>query len=265
MLRDGAVTLTNVVLLSPHLTEENCDGVLEAAKHKSKSEVERLIAALAPQPDVATSIRRIGHPSSIGAATISPPAQLPRPAATEATSSAATLSSIPLTSGSSKPAVVAPLSADRFLLRLTLSADTRAKLQRAQDLMRHSCPTGDLAVVIDRALSVLITQLEKTQQGATPRLRDASRPTSGRGRYVPAAVKRTVWTRDDGRCAFIGADGRCNATGFLELHHVVPYAAGGRTDADNLQLRCRAHNAYEATRYFGAELAARSDEAGNGR
>jgi hypothetical protein len=28
---------------------------------------------------------------------------------------------------------------------------------------------------------------------------------------------------------------------------VVPFAAGGATDAGNLELRCRAHNAYEAT------------------
>ncbi len=33
--------------------------------------------------------------------------------------------------------------------------------------------------------------------------------------------------------------------------HVVPYAAGGEPTADNLQLRCRAHNGYEAELYFG--------------
>ncbi len=33
--------------------------------------------------------------------------------------------------------------------------------------------------------------------------------------------------------------------------HVRPYAAGGESTADNIQLRCRAHNGYEAERYFG--------------
>jgi hypothetical protein len=37
----------------------------------------------------------------------------------------------------------------------------------------------------------------------------------------------------------------------LEIHHVVPFAAGGETVVDNLQLRCRAHNAYEAEEFFG--------------
>ena len=32
---------------------------------------------------------------------------------------------------------------------------------------------------------------------------------------------------------------------------VVPFAAGGPSSVENLQLRCRAHNAYEASRDFG--------------
>lgn len=46
--------------------------------------------------------------------------------------------------------------------------------------------------------------------------------------------------------------GRCTETGFLEFHHVVPFAEGGETTVANLELRCRAHNAYEAEQWFGA-------------
>jgi hypothetical protein len=45
--------------------------------------------------------------------------------------------------------------------------------------------------------------------------------------------------------------GRCTETGFLEYHHVMPFAAGGRTSASNIELRCSAHNQYEAQVYFG--------------
>lgn len=38
---------------------------------------------------------------------------------------------------------------------------------------------------------------------------------------------------------------------WLEFHHVTPYAAGGEPAADNIQLRCRAHNGYEAELDFG--------------
>lgn len=49
----------------------------------------------------------------------------------------------------------------------------------------------------------------------------------------------------------MGRNGRCTEQGFLEFHHVTPYATGGRPTADNIQLRCRAHNAYEAVLDFG--------------
>ena len=49
----------------------------------------------------------------------------------------------------------------------------------------------------------------------------------------------------------MGTAGRCSETGFLEYHHVVPFADGGETVAANIQLRCRAHNAYEAGEWFG--------------
>jgi len=34
--------------------------------------------------------------------------------------------------------------------------------------------------------------------------------------------------------------------GWLEFHHVVPYARGGQATVENITLRCRAHNQYEA-------------------
>ena len=73
-------------------------------------------------------------------------------------------------------------------------------------------------------------------------------------RHIPAAVRREVWRRDGGRCAFVGTRGRCRERGFLEFHHVVPFAAGGVPDANNIQLRCRAHNLCEAELFFGADM-----------
>ena len=44
----------------------------------------------------------------------------------------------------------------------------------------------------------------------------------------------------------------CSETAPLEFHHVKPFAAGGQATVDNIELRCRRHNAYEADEYFGA-------------
>src|SRR5689334_17516937 len=51
LVADGALTLTAVALLRPHLSRENHAQLLDAARHKSKEEVQRQIACLAPKPD----------------------------------------------------------------------------------------------------------------------------------------------------------------------------------------------------------------------
>ena len=57
LVAEGAVTLTTVRLLAPHLTPENHRDVLAQARHKSKRDIEWLVANLRPQPDVPAAIR----------------------------------------------------------------------------------------------------------------------------------------------------------------------------------------------------------------
>ena len=149
-----------------------------------------------------------------------------------------------------QPTVIRPLAPERYKLQVTISGETCAKLRRAQDLLRHTSGRGDEADVIDRALTLLVAQLEKAKFGTTdrPRADAAGDPTS---RHSPAGVRRAVSRRDGYRCAFVGSSGRCEATAGLEYHHRIPFADGGLTTLENLELRCRAHNAYEAEQWFG--------------
>jgi hypothetical protein len=147
--------------------------------------------------------------------------------------------------------VVTPLSTDRYQFRFTAGAATREKFRRAQDLLRHAVPNGDPAEVFDRALTALLVDLERKKFAATDRPRRQRGRAPG-SRTVPAAVRRAVTKRDGGRCAFVaGAGVRCGATAYLEFHHVLPYARGGPATEGNIQLRCRAHNGYEAELDFG--------------
>ena len=118
-------------------------------------------------------------------------------------------------------------------------------------------PNGDLDAIVDRALTLLVRELERTKFAETSRPRPAS-VSEVRSRHIPAEVRRRVWHRDGGRCAFVGVEGRCAERGFLEFHHVVPYADGGESVVENLELRCRAHNAYEAARWDGTLFARES-------
>jgi hypothetical protein len=145
---------------------------------------------------------------------------------------------------------IAPLSEDRYLFKFTGSGRTVARFRRAQDLLRHAVPGGEAEEIFDRALISLIGGLEKQKFAATGQPR-ASKGTKDGSRDLPAHVQRAVSARDNGRCAFIGAGGRrCEATAFLEFHHLTPYAAGGAATVDKIALRCRAHNQYESDLFF---------------
>jgi hypothetical protein len=153
------------------------------------------------------------------------------------------------------PPPVAPLSPGRYRVQLTIGGDTVERLRLARDMLRHTLPAGDDAAVFDRALGTLLAELAKKKFAATDRPR-APRPSEATSRHVPAEVKRAVWLRDLGRCAFVGAGGHlCRERGFLEFHHVTPHAAGGPPTVANIELRCRRHNDYEARAYFGPDVA----------
>jgi len=59
MLSDGRIHLSGIGKLAPHLTDGNCEEVLARAAHKSKREIEELVAELAPKPDVPASVRKL--------------------------------------------------------------------------------------------------------------------------------------------------------------------------------------------------------------
>ena len=139
-----------------------------------------------------------------------------------------------------KPPEIKPLAPERFKVQCTVSRDTYDKLRQAQDLLRHSIPTGDPAAIFDRALTLLLEDLLKPRFAATivhelvgaegSSAHDTCRPPSSAKCGAAMAA----------RCAFRGEQGRCRETGFLEFHHVVPYCQGGATTTANLELRCRA-------------------------
>ena len=150
-------------------------------------------------------------------------------------------------------AEVTPLSPDRYRVQVTIGGDTLEKLRLAKELLRHALPSGDEAAILDRALTALLADLAQRKFAATERPRPSAGITPG-SRHVPAEVKRAVWLRDLGRCAFVGTGGRrCAERGFLEFHHRHPHALGGPATVANIQLRCRAHNDYESRVDFGRD------------
>ena len=239
----GELHLSTLVLLRPHLAEENVEELSAAVAGKTQRQVEELLARRAPKADVPSAIVEIHPPSSARAPTLF------------ASADEGAVAALPAAPRSR----VAPLAEARYSVQLTAGADLKAKLERACDLMRHRNPSGDLAPVLETALDLLLAKLEKQRLGRvkTPRPRSSPSPRSGtsgtsRTRAVRAAVRREVFERDDEQCTFLSESGeRCPSRGPLELDHVEPRALGGTDDAPNLRVRCRAHNRLYAEQIFG--------------
>ena len=143
---------------------------------------------------------------------------------------------------------------DTYLFHFLASRALHENFVQAQALLRHALPDGGIASVFGRAIDSLLRELKCTKLGAVRRPRAPRRAVPG-SRAIPAHVRRAVAARDGGRCAFVGPEGRCSERSFLEWHHVVPFADGGEASVENIQLRCRAHNAYEAEQWDRGQAA----------
>ena len=212
-LEQGHVNLTALLLLRDHFTTDNVDELALAARGKTKRQLQELVAARAPKPDVMPTITELPPAPLISSLPSAPP---PRPVPTQ----------------------LVPLAPSRHRLELTVSDSIRDKLERARDLMSHCIPDGNLELVLERALDALLAKLEMERPGG-----DIPRAT--RRDVFARDGERCTYTGAHGN--------RCEARMRLEIDHVVPRARGGSNEASNLRLRCRLHNRLHAEQSFGRE------------
>ncbi|MFL5271059.1 MAG: HNH endonuclease [Anaeromyxobacteraceae bacterium] len=204
-----------------------------------------------------------GAPSPGPAPSSAPAAAFPRTPGNPSTAvkAAAVVEPTPVARPPS-PATVRPVSADSYSLRVTVDAAFKQDLDALKDLLAHKIPGGDLSAVLREAVRCAIEKHGKRKgavepsrtRKAAPREQqgDSSRHPSKAREPIPAAVRREVWKRDGGKCAWRAEDGRrCASTWKLELDHVVPAALGGPSTVENLRLHCRSHNQLCAEQIFG--------------
>jgi 5-methylcytosine-specific restriction endonuclease McrA len=350
----GELHLTAMKLLAPVLTNDNTE-LLKLACHKSKQEIQLLIAKHCPQPDAPALLRRLpavrgmiangpqrlngsnsGTANAIrrgtnavgpaAAATLITASRAPLSASATLSESgaspsrSATISTPPAVTAQAQavtptlfdlgsapeesvaPAVtpqvgqtiaaepssssdtsrvapaartaifqagpsmlnresVTPIREGRYKIQFTAGQHFRDLVQEAQDLYRNQLPGGDVDVLLERALELLVAARKKELYAQTekPRRREVASVKShhapeSRTRHIPNEVKRHVFARDEGRCRFVGRNGqRCRARGRLEFHHVHAFGLGGHATESNIVLFCRAHNRLMAERDFTRE------------
>ncbi len=254
MLGDGRLHLTGIAKLAPHLTQENRDALLKRATHRSKRQIEELVAELAPRPDAPALIRKLPEKRTVSAPGLSPGPDK------AASSVELRLDGLDASSAPVSATVVQPLAPARYGVQFTASAELHDKLERLRALMRGSVPDGDLAAIIEEAVTEKLERLEARRFAKTssPRKGLAETETSPCSRHIPAAVRRAVHARDGNRCRYVDEQGRrCSARDRLEYHHRHPYGLGGDHSLQNIRLMCRAHNSYLAEHDYGRETMVR--------
>lgn len=165
-----------------------------------------------------------------------------------------------------------PPVALEYRLTIGLDPDAWRDMERAREFLRSSIPDGDLGRILTHALRAFVDGRERRRLGRTRPASAASResePThraaadapvaaARPSRYVPTPIRRLVWERDAGRCAYVAETGRrCACRTGLEFHHRRPFRAGGRSTPENLELRCRTHNRLEENGEFSEWRGAR--------
>ena len=283
MLADGRLHLSAVACLAPHLTATNRDAVLSRAVHRSKREILEVVAELSPKPDVASGIRKLpardlvcrtlpetlqARPDRAEAAGDGGAPLQPRPDTVDRSESP----DWPLARAAQRPgathaATIVPLAPARYKVQFTAGTQLRDKLERLRALMRSSVPDGDLATIIEEAVTEKLARLESRRFSCSERPTKSLAETDTRpsSRHIPAAVRRAVAERDGDRCAYRDALGRrCTAGERLEFHHRRPYGHGGGHSVDNVALLCPAHNRFLAEVDYGRGAGARRRSAETG-
>jgi hypothetical protein len=286
-LRQGRLCLTTLGELARVLTEENRAAVLPRFLGISSREAKELVAELQPRP--APPLRTVIRPLAIDRISEAAPVLAPGSAlGAAAGTDSGSLWAPKVETAAPAPAPVAPrrddvdpLTSELSRLSTTVSRCFLQKLKTPRQGLGHAIPGATTEQVLEAALDLLLEKQarargqvrrprsvvlpkaplavsvplpseDRTLPATEPPTAEPLHRRSGPRETVPAAVRRAVWERDQGRCTWpLDAGGCCGSTHRLELDHIVPWARGSEPKVDGLRILCRPHNQLAARQAFG--------------
>ena len=229
LMASGSLSLTTVRLVGPHLTPANHEEVLRRASNRHRTEIQALVAELAPQPDLPASVRKLPCPqvasgmsaseaetpalstlwTGAGASDPLPPAdgmgtgmdtqsrRIPEAGAATTTHDAVGTAFVPAAAPAAtvreRRPVVQASARDRYRVQFTIGRQAHDELRRVQALLRREVPDGDAGSIFERALHLLLEHVEKAKLG-TGGARRAIRPETDKTAEAPGAAQRLLRT-----------------------------------------------------------------------
>ena len=245
LLKTARINQTNVLLVRRYLTSENHRDLLTMACGMSKAALRYELASRYPNVADEPTLRGIDLPPR---PTPPPPAD-PDDVIGQARQATAE-------SEYEKwdmDADVRPVSADVYMLKTPLMKEAVDDFLEARDLNGRCGPEESWPELLAAAARALVTARRKQKWGETDQPRKGKSPEDCVLDKLPAKIRREVWLRDEGRCAYVSEDGRrCTCKSGLQFDHINPKSIhGAPTSADEVRLLCWRHNQFMADKELG--------------
>lgn len=277
LLEANEVNLTTIAMVSHLLTPGNQDELLGRIRGKSQREAKEIIAEYEPRASVPRDrmepvvVRVAARLDSEPRLMLPPGAASTMPASHDACGDSG--SQHEKNAAGQVDGTAAVVTETYTKISFAAGEVFMKKFRKIQSLAWHRLPANpSVEQVLELAMDGF---LEKEDPKARRERREARKERTATGasvtkdertseqppRYIAAAVRDEVFSRDAGRCAFVGLSGRrCSSTQALQMDHLVPVARGGRGTPDNLRLLCAYHNRMEAERLMGVVPMAQARE-----
>jgi 5-methylcytosine-specific restriction endonuclease McrA len=282
MLRSRAVTVTGVALVASVIRDGNKAELLESIQNKTQSEIDQIAARYRPP----IALRDRVKPVKVRIPESSP---APRDALDEAkphTSNSACEKRNYSHSGSDASLSGSQYGrtgysnshntriAQKLLIQFLADEEFMKKYEEVRALLSQRLPDTSFANIFEALIGEFLDRHSPTcrkarrdhkntaRQASVQEPRRAERPrlvarssvigSKRRSRHISAAVRDEVFTRDKGRCTYVGATGRrCASTQALQVDHITPFTRGGSNAASNLRILCAKHNRLAAEEMLG--------------
>jgi hypothetical protein len=144
-----------------------------------------------------------------------------------------------------KPETKRPINETQTEIRFTADKELLEKLEKLSNLLGHKLGSKKYAELFEELSNIALKKLSPPPGAVEGKKVSETR-------YIPVKVRRVVWHRDNGKCTHVDLQGkRCESKHALQYEHIIPFAKGGKTSAENLKLLCPAHNQLSAIHAYG--------------
>ena len=257
-LKSGEINLTTLGLVASIVTEATLDPWLERIRGKTQREVEALAAAVRP-PVTLRDRARLVH---VAVPTVSPLPLAPgaTPSRDASTSDESLFTPQPVPAAPVSPhepdagaRPVAPVKTQpKVYIQFLVDQSFMVKYRTAIALLSNRLPKLTFETAFTALLDEFIRRHEPVERHRRRETLAAQEHEASGRTPIPVRTRDAVFARDQGRCTFVGSDGkRCHETLRLHVDHIKPVARGGSNDISNLRILCARHNRLQAERLLG--------------